>query len=565
MAGTTHTGRLRVLVLGSSPELDACLAGLSGKTATERVSTFEEVLEALQARPFDLVLSRAADFIPFQGIHFSRHAQAIIDSVSHGIGIVGRDGELVWANPRLLSYPDSVRERVRQFCLETFSWAESAGKSTPSEVRGRRFHFAAEGNRRYELTATPVIDLHHRVTQVAVVVWDATSAGRLEDKVEAIDRAGRELLSLDAAQFSRLDPQERLSLLEQKILRCTKELLHFDNFEVRVIDRETGRLETALSSGIPPDPPGVELYVGAEGNGICGYVAARGRSYICPDTRRDPRYIRGVEGALSSLTVPLWLHDKVVGVANFESRKLAAFTEDDRQFAEIFGRYIALSLHVLELLASERRTTTGQLGSDVMAQITGPLNDILTDVENLVEDYIGHDDLRHRLRKISENCVQIRDRIKELTTSRPGLLGAGLRRTVQHDPTLAGKRVLVAEDEPVLRETVRDVLTGYGCHVCTAEDGAAAVEAISQQAFDLVLSDIKMPHRNGYEVFAAAKETNPDIPVILTTGFGYDPNHSIIRARREGLSAVLFKPFKVDQLLNEIRSALRSARSSADS
>jgi DNA-binding response OmpR family regulator len=43
------------------------------------------------------------------------------------------------------------------------------------------------------------------------------------------------------------------------------------------------------------------------------------------------------------------------------------------------------------------------------------------------------------------------------------------------------------------------------------------------------------------------------------TGFGYDPNHSIVRARREGLAAVLFKPFKVDQLLSEIRTALRSA------
>jgi hypothetical protein len=46
--------------------------------------------------------------------------------------------------------------------------------------------------------------------------------------------------------------------------------------------------------------------------------------------------------------------------------------------------------------------------------------------------------------------------------------------------------------------------------------------------------------------------------VILTTGFGYDPNHSIIRARREGLAAVLFKPFKVDQLLGELRTALKS-------
>jgi DNA-binding NtrC family response regulator len=96
--------------------------------------------------------------------------------------------------------------------------------------------------------------------------------------------------------------------------------------------------------------------------------------------------------------------------------------------------------------------------------------------------------------------------------------------------------------------------------VSIAADGAAAIEMIAQQSFDLVLSDIKMPLRTGYEVFAAAKEANPKTPVILTTGFGYDPNHSIVRARREGLAAVLFKPFKVDQLLSEIRNALKTTQ-----
>jgi DNA-binding NtrC family response regulator len=105
---------------------------------------------------------------------------------------------------------------------------------------------------------------------------------------------------------------------------------------------------------------------------------------------------------------------------------------------------------------------------------------------------------------------------------------------------------------------VCDVLRGYGCEISSANDGDPAIAIIGQQEFDLVISDIKMPTRNGYEVFAAAKERNKDTPVILMTGFGYDPNHSIVRARREGLAAVLFKPFKIDQLLGEIRTAIRT-------
>ncbi|MEK7755904.1 MAG: GAF domain-containing protein, partial [Planctomycetota bacterium] len=259
---------------------------------------------------------------------------------------------------------------------------------------------------------------------VCVVQSGRDIVGRLQETIDAIDNAGRELLSLDAEQFSRLEPHERLSLLEQKILRCTQDVLNFENFEIRVLDPNTNTLELVLFAGIPADGSDVELYAQPEGSGICGYVAAKGRSYLCPDVLRDTRYLAGIENARSSLTVPLRFQERIVGVANFESTRVAAFTEDDRQFAEIFARYIALALHLLELLVNERQVTTGQLGRNVMAEITAPLNDILTDVENLVEDYIGHDDLRHRLRTISGNAVRIRETVKELTAAKPGVIGA---------------------------------------------------------------------------------------------------------------------------------------------
>jgi len=553
--GTTAVKQLHVLVLGKPDELNELSIGFADRARIDYVGTFDEALIALRERAYDLIVSRAADFLPFREVHFSRQAAAIIDGVSQGLCIVGAAGEVDWANPRMLNLEEDVRERIRGFCVETFRWAEVQTKQGSTDFRGRRISFTTKRGERFEVTATPVIDLHHRVTQVAAVAWDATNTEQLQDKIEAIDRAGRELLSIDAAQFTRLDPQERLHLLEQKILRCIRDLLHFDNFEIRVLDRESGKLDSILGSGFSPDIDRQELYAAAEGNGICGYVAARGRSYICPDTTRDPRYVRGIDQAQSSLTVPLWLHEQVVGVANFESTRLAAFTEDDRQFAEVFGRYVALALHLLALLASERRTTTGKVCTSVLAEVTGPLNDVLTELENLVEDYIGLDDLRHRLRAISDHAVHVRNTIRDLTSAKPGVIGASTTRR-KKDELLENKRILVADDEAVLRDTVRDVLTGYGCQVSTAADGAAAIELIAHQSFDLVLSDIKMPQKSGYEVFAAAKEANPKTPVILTTGFGYDPNHSIVRARREGLSAVLFKPFKVDQLLNEIRHAI---------
>jgi len=547
--------QLKVLVLGSREQSDETRE-LFGSSVAAPAESAEAALRLLQTESFDWVVCSAADFASLQAVPFGGQAAAVMDSVGQGVCIVGEDGNLVWANAKMLSLPEPVRARVCQCCSDTFHAVRSDARSAPS-VRGRRFSFRVPDCGLFEVAVTPVMDLTRRVTQVAAVVWDASHAQRLQDKMDAIDQAGRELVSLDAEQWSRLDVQGRLSLLEQKILRCTRDLLHFDNFEIRVLNRRNNRLELLLASGLPPDAEDVELHASTEGNGIIGYVAARGQSYICPDVATDSRYLPGLANARSSLTIPLRLHDRVVGVANFESTQPAAFREDDRQFAEIFGRYVALALHILELLVTERQTTTGQLCNNVLAEFPGPINDILTEVENLVEDYIGHDDLRRRLRQISENAVKIRNAIKDITSAKAGLLGTRSTKPRHADPMLEGKRILVVDDEEVIRETVRDVLTGFGCAVTAACEGATAVELVSKNKFDLVVTDITMPLKTGYEVFAAAKDADPALPVIFTTGFGYDPNHAIVRARREGLAAVLFKPFKVDQLLQEIRTALQ--------
>lgn len=550
----------QILIIGNPEGAEDLLNTNDLQVRIEHASTLDEALACLRRERFDAVVCRPSDILQTTSIHSSERATAIIDSVNEGICVVDEKGELEWANDKMLSLAEEIREKVCGFCVETFQSAQHETRPSGGPVRGRRLNLRSQDNEHFEVTATPVIDLHHRVTHVAAVVNDVTNARRLQDTIHAIDRAGQELVSLDTQQLAKLDAQARLDVLEKKILRCTKDILHFDNFHIRVLNKKTNRLDPVLAYNMPPSAQETELYATPEGNGICGYVVARGRSYICPDVRSDPRYLQGIDQARSSLTVPLMLQDQVVGVANFESTKLAAFNEDDRQFAEIFGRYIALALHILELLVSERCTTTGQLGRNVMAEITGPLNDILTDVESLVEDYIGHDDLRHRLRRISSNAIAIRTTIKELTSERAGILGTRGAAGRPRDPLLADKRILVVDDEDIIRDTVRDVLTNVGCAVTTAAEGTEAVRLIQETRFDLVLSDIQMPGKNGYEVFAAAKQANPDTPVILTTGFGYDPNHSIVRARREGLSSVLFKPFKVDQLIAEIRTALQPAR-----
>jgi CheY-like chemotaxis protein len=316
-----------------------------------------------------------------------------------------------------------------------------------------------------------------------------------------------------------------------------------------------------ISNGLPAEAVNIELFTEPEGNGISGYVAATGRSYICPDVERDPRYIFGLDQARSSLTVPLTLHDRVIGVFNIESRQRAAFNEDDRQFAEIFGRYVALALNILDLMIVERVSTSHKVADDVCSEVAGPLNDIASDATALLDEYIGHDDLRQKLQQILDNVGSIRHALRQVAEGpNKSVLGAADVKG-EDDPVLGAARILVADDEPNIRTTISDVLRKYHAQVTVATSGTEAISLIEQQAFDLVLSDIKMPDKTGYDVFAAARRASQTVPVILMTGFGYDPNHSIVRASQEGLHAVLFKPFKVDQLLTEVRKALQAQSS----
>ncbi len=557
MTTASPTKAAHVLVVGQ-PTCDAELRQwLDAHAHVEHVGTFDEAIEALRTEPFDMVLSGAAELLPTPSLPLTRPATTILDSLAEGVCLVRGDGEVEWANARMLTLPDAVREQVRTWCVELLRSSEQDAEGKARPLHERRRSIRVDGDS-FEVRATPIADRHYRIVQVAALVEAVTHPKRSQARADALDQAGVDLLTVDVQHFCRLEPHERLALLEQKILRGTQEILQTDSFEIRFLDRSTNRLDLVMCAGLSSTSSPDEMFALAQGNGICGFVAVSGRGYLCSDVPKDPRALPVSADSRSAVTVPIRVNERVVGVASFESNTPGAFGEEDLRLAESFALHIGLALHMLTLLAGERQSTICQLGRSINGEITAPVNDILTDVEALLDECGANPAACEKLHAVSANANRIRDTVKELTAARPCLVGASTASTRRVDPILEGRRVLLADDEEILRDTVRDVLSGYGCCVRTAADGGSAIEWIAKEPFDLVLSDIKMPVRSGYEVFAAAKQANPKTPVILTTGFGYDPNHSIIRARREGLAAVLFKPFKVDQLLHEIRTALKA-------
>ncbi|MCC6319924.1 MAG: response regulator [Phycisphaerales bacterium] len=514
---------------------------------------------------------------------------SVLSAIGEGVCLATTDGQIVWANDRFKSFDEQTRTRIGAVCRraaqqfeEQIIQQEAAGFSA-----GGKFEVASADESKYFEVTVSLVKRDGAAgmgmgggggggagggggDRVAAVVWDVTQSRRTQQKMDAIDRAGAELVRLDAESIRKKHVVDRLKLLEEKIVRFSHDLLQFDHLAVRLLDERTGKLELVIASGLPPEAMEVELYAQREGNGIMGYVAASGRSYICPDVSKDRRYVTGLHGARSSLTVPLRLHDKVIGAFNVESERLGAFTEEDRQFAEFFSNHIALSLHILDLLVVERCATGETVTGTVQGELNAPLDDIMREADVLRRAAANNPELGAHVDRIIADVNAIRQRVKEAAGGPQTILGAEKALAdVTHDPLLAGRHVLVADDEPKIRQIIREVLRNKGCRVAVCGDGTDAIKELEASIaagelgrFDLVISDIKMPDRNGYEVFAAARRVDPGVPVILMTGFGYDPHHSIVRASQEGLQCVLFKPFQIERLLEEVRKAMvaRGAR-----
>jgi len=106
--------------------------------------------------------------------------------------------------------------------------------------------------------------------------------------------------------------------------------------------------------------------------------------------------------------------------------------------------------------------------------------------------------------------------------------------------------VLLADDEPLSREYLQEALLSFGFEVHAVADGNAAVTALGQQPFDYVVTDLKMPGRDGLDVLVEAKLREPDRPVVLVTAHG--TMGVAVEAMRKGADDILEKPVAITDL-----------------
>ena len=493
----------------------------------------------------------------------------MLRDMPEGVALLDSDIRVLWANDRLIEWAGTLEDSVAgQNFYELLSNPEVMGPDfcpfhtalATSEESTSTLH--GDGNRYYQVHAAPIVQSNHS-QQLVVTVSDITDEILQQQKLAAIHQAGRELADLRPSEIFMMEVDDRIDLLKENIRHYLSDLLNFEVIEIRLLEHATGNLVPLLSVEIDQDASNRQLFAHPQGNGITGYVAASGMSYVCHDVENDPLFIPGANSSRSSLTAPLILHDQVLGTINVESPEPAAFTDSDLQFLEIFARDVAFALNTLELLVAQKANTAQQSCDAIHSAVAMPVDEILNDAVNVMEGYIGHSpEVVDRLRRILHNARDIKQTIQQIGQKMTPLeaVPAGVQ-SPQH-AALRGKRILVVDADGQVREDAHQLLERYGCVVETAQKGAEAVLMVRSSGdlsgYDVIISDIRLPDFSGYQLMLRLGDIIHRVPMVLMTGFGYDPGHSIVKARQNGLHAkcVLFKPFRLDQMIDVVKTIL---------
>ena len=338
------TGRPRILLLGDVGENAAPLISRLGDSV-EAVSVKNPIraFARLAREKFDAVYVSSPHLREALELGKLLQNERILEQMPDGVVLLDADNTVIWGNGRLREW--TGRETIvgvnfysvlgspeilgPDFC--PFHTALATGARSCSTLR-------SSDNKYFRVHALPISDADGPAQNLIVTIRDVTSEVLQQQKLAAIHQAGVELADLSPDELSHMSIEERIELLKSNILHFTQDLLNFDVVEIRLLDAKTGKLEPLLAAGMVPEAMDRSLFAQLQNNGVTGFVAATGKSYLCEDTTEDPLYLEGCKGAKSSLTVPLILHDEVIGTFNVESPEPRAFTESDMQFLEIFTR-----------------------------------------------------------------------------------------------------------------------------------------------------------------------------------------------------------------------------------
>ncbi len=292
--------RPRFLVLGDSGPAGADWlrrCGLEGDVV--HADSWDNGLDQLGRQRLDALVANPADASVLHDLRTLVQGQQILATLPDGAAVVDADLRVHWANPTFVSWCGgpvvgrgfyealgSPAALGPEFC--PFRTALASSTAAPPTVTTR---LLCRGDRAIDLHIRPLGEPDGPL--LLALGRDVTALVRQQQKLDALHKAGRELAALSADQLADMSVAERIELLKLNIRRFTRDLLHYETIEIRLLDPRTGRLEPLMQEGMAPLAANRVLMASARDNGVTGYVAATGKSRLCPDISADPLYLPG--------------------------------------------------------------------------------------------------------------------------------------------------------------------------------------------------------------------------------------------------------------------------------
>jgi len=237
---------------------------------------------------------------------------------------------------------------------------------------------------------------------------------------------------------------------------------------------------------------------------------------------------------------------------------------------------IGFAKELREIRRRDRLMTLGEIAVSLAHEINNPL-EVLTNTAELLEEFVRgvasdeqlviEEERFEAIQRELEKIQGIVNRVQGLAAGDtyetrqylPGTLMTDLRSApdagepaasttaaAPHDgeegPSLSGREILVVDDDLGVCQSIAELLRHQKADVAIATSAREALGLIAGRRFDLVLSDVVMPDMDGYDLYMELRDTHPELPVVLMTGYLYDRDHVIKRSKLAGLDdGVLFK------------------------
>src|SRR5262249_49144594 len=271
--------RSRILILDSPQHRAEAAAHLPGNWEPVRAEDLPRLLALLEDGPFAACLiDPNVAGLRGQIQHYGQSAQ-ILEMLDIGIAILDDEWKVVWANRTFRGRCDGPAQgrpfldalgcpQIKEGDLHPFDTA------TPR--LSPRFRLHPTPNRDTESHLSPLTAIGEGPRRYVLQCRDITPRVLQRQKLDALHAAGSSLAGLAPEQLQEMPVDKRIELLKYNLKQSIHEVLNYQVIEIRMLDRRTNKLELLLAEGMLPEAEARELYAKPEGNGVTGYVAARG-------------------------------------------------------------------------------------------------------------------------------------------------------------------------------------------------------------------------------------------------------------------------------------------------